>query len=160
MANKKEQMQRFARYMREKEGRDLTSQEIALAAKLAGWKLPKPKDPLDILAKEFAEAERDEIKYDEETGDPYRANICYKLTQGDVPRWGDIDKASRDKMIRNVALRREQMIGDGLQLTRDANHWNRINPKEEPVQVELDFTDEVQWKLNAPKEGETGEEAA
>lgn len=154
MATKKEQMQRFARYMREKEGRDLTSQELAQAAKAAGWKLPKPKDPLDILAKEFAEAERDEIKYDEETGDPYRANISYKLTQGGETFWGDIDKASRPKMLANVALRREQMIGDGLQLTRDANHWNRINPNKEPVQVELDFTDEVQWKMNAPKEGE------
>ena len=156
MATKKEQMQRFARYMREKEGRDLTSQELAQAAKSAGWKMPKPKDPIDILAKEFAEAERDEIKYDEETGDPYRANISYKLTQGGEVKtfWGDIDKASREKMLANVALRREQMIGDGLQLTRDANHWNRINTDKEPVQVELDFTDEVQWKLNTPKQDE------
>jgi len=154
MATKKEQMQRFARYFREKVGRDVTSQELASAAKAAGWKMPKPKDPLDILAKEFAEAEGDEMKHDEETGDPYRANICYKLTQGSKPLWGDIDKATRDKMVKNVALRREQMIGDGLQLTRDANHWNRINPDNDPVQVELDFTDEVEWKMNAPKADE------
>ncbi len=156
MATKIEEMQRFARYYREKVGRDATMNEVAAAAVQAGWPLPKPKDPIDILAKAFAEAERDEMKYDEETGEPYRANISYKVKQGakQLTFWGDIDTAPREKMLANVALRREQMIGDGLQLTRDANHWNRINPDKVPVDVELDFTDEVQWKLNAPKEGE------
>lgn len=156
MANKVEQMQRFARYYREQVGRDVTMQEIALAAQKAGWKMPKPKDPIDILAKEFARAAREETRHDEETGDPYRANIAYTLTLGNEVKtyWGDIDEASRLKMLKNVALRREQMIGDGLQLTYDANHWNRVHPNEEPVQVELDFTDEVQWKMNTPKEGE------
>ncbi len=54
-------------------------------------------------------------------------------------------------MVGNVALRREQMVGDGLQLTFDVKHWNRINPDQESVQVDLDFTDDVQWKMNAPK---------
>jgi hypothetical protein len=33
-------------------------------------------------------------------------------------------------------------------------HWNRISPKEEPLQFELDFTDEAQWRRNFPVEQE------
>jgi len=153
MATKVEEMQRFQRYYREKQGKDVTMHEVAEAASKAGWKMPVPKNPVDLLAKEFARAAREEIKVDEETGDPYRANISYNQIQGgqQLTFWGDIDKASRKKMVGNVALRREQMVGDGLQLTFDVKHWNRINPEQEPVQVDLDFTDDVQWKMNAPK---------
>jgi hypothetical protein len=48
--------------------------------------------------------------------------------------------------------RRNQMIGDGLQLTLDADHWNRIHPDEKPIQIPLDFYDDVQWRKNSPKE--------
>ncbi len=53
-------------------------------------------------------------------------------------------------MVKNVALRRDQMIGDGLQVTIDAMHWNRVNENEEPIQPDLDFTDDIEWRLNAP----------
>ncbi len=162
MATKEERMQRFARHYRENVGRDATMREVAEAAAKAGWPLPKPKDPIDVLAKEFARAESEEIKYDEVTGEPYRANICYDQKQGDkqLRFWADIDRASRDKMHKNYILRRENMVGDGLQMALDLKHWNRINPDEEPIAPDLDLTDDVEWKMNAPKEGETGEEAA
>jgi len=149
-------MQKFARYYRESVGKDVTMHEVALAAQKAGWKMPVPKDPVDILAKEFSRAAREEIRHDEVTGEPYRANIAYTQGQGSeqLTFWGDIDKAPRKNMVKNVALRREQMVGDGLQLTFDAKHWNRVNPDEEPIYVELDFTDDVQWRMNAPKEEE------
>lgn len=159
MSTKAERMQRFARYYREKVGRDATMKEVAEAAVKAGWPLPKPKDPVELLAKEFSKAESEEIKHDEVTGDPYRANICYDEAQGRRV-WGDIDKASRDKMHKNYILRRENMVGDGLQLTLDLNHWNRINPADAPIEADLDLTDDVLWKLNAPKEGDEDEEAA
>ena len=44
------------------------------------------------------------------------------------------------------------MIGDGLQLTLDADHWNRIHPAEKPIQIPLDFHDDVEWRKNAPLE--------
>jgi hypothetical protein len=46
-------------------------------------------------------------------------------------------------MQKSLIQRREQMIGDGLQLSLDADHWNRINSTEEPIQIPLDFTDDV-----------------
>ncbi|HEV2860371.1 MAG TPA: hypothetical protein VGX48_05135 [Pyrinomonadaceae bacterium] len=162
MSTKAERMQRFARHYREKVGRDATMREVAEAWAKEGGPLPKPKDPIELLAKEFAKAESEEIKYDEVTGDPYRANICYDEKSGGKQQrfWADTDKASRDKMHKNYILRRENMVGDGLQLTLDLKHWCRINPDEEPIVPDLDLTDDVLWKMNAPKEGEEGEEAA
>jgi hypothetical protein len=53
-------------------------------------------------------------------------------------------------MFRSLQQRREQMVGDGLQLSFDSDHWNRIHPDEEPIKIELDFTDDVEWRKNAP----------
>ncbi len=46
--------------------------------------------------------------------------------------------------------RREQMVGDALQLALDVNHWNRVHEHEDPIVMPLDFTDDVEWRLNAP----------
>ena len=51
-------------------------------------------------------------------------------------------------------MRREQMVGDGYQLTLDADHWNGRNPKEDPITIPLDFTEDVQWRKNTPDEDE------
>ena len=55
-------------------------------------------------------------------------------------------------MLKSLVQRREQMVGDGLQLTLDALHWNSIHPSEEPINLPLDFTDDVEWRINAPDE--------
>ncbi len=55
-------------------------------------------------------------------------------------------------MHKSLQLRREQMVGDGLQLTFDADHWNNIHPGEEPIVMELDFTLDVEWRKNGPQE--------
>jgi hypothetical protein len=156
MATKKVLMQRFARNYREKHGRDTTSHELALAWKKIGGQMPKPKDVIDILAKEFADAEREELSFDEVLGESYNANICYELLVGDKieTRWADTDTASRDKIVKNAALRRNQVVGDLVRATVTLLHWNRIHPEEEPVQMELDFGPDVEWKLNAPRLGE------
>lgn len=35
------------------------------------------------------------------------------------------------------------MIGDGVQLTLDADHWNNVNPADVPINIPMDFTDDV-----------------
>ncbi len=57
-------------------------------------------------------------------------------------------------MLKSLINRREQMVGDGLQLTLDADHWNSIHMDEEPISIPLDFTDDVAWRKNAPDENE------
>jgi hypothetical protein len=66
--------------------------------------------------------------------------------------WVDIDEAPRKIMLKSLVNRREQMVGDGLQLTLDADHWNNIHPSEEPIVMPLDFTDDVEWRKNGPDE--------
>jgi hypothetical protein len=44
------------------------------------------------------------------------------------------------------------MVGDAYHLTLDADHWNGIHPKEEPITLPLDFTDDVKWRKNGPEE--------
>ena len=44
------------------------------------------------------------------------------------------------------------MVGDGLQLTLDADHWNSINPAEEPIKLEMDFFFDIELRKNAPDE--------
>ncbi len=55
-------------------------------------------------------------------------------------------------MLKASVTRREQMIGDGLQLTFDVEHWNRVNPNEEPIQMLMDFTPDIEWRRNSPLE--------
>jgi hypothetical protein len=69
----------------------------------------------------------------------------------------DINEAKRSVMLKSVVNRREQMISDGLQLTFDMEHWNRINPTEEPIALPMDLTLDIEWRRNAPDdEEETG----
>jgi hypothetical protein len=129
--------------------------EVAkFAVSKMGWKLPAPKNPLDYLAAEFSKAARDEIRYDSKTGKPYRANHAISQTFGytQLHLWIDIDEAPRKPILKSFIMRREQMVGDGLQLTLDADHWNSIHPEEEPIQIPMDFTDDVEWRKNAPDE--------
>lgn len=153
MSTKNERYQRFARLLREKEGRDVTAHEIALALKAQGAKMPEPKSPVELMAKEISAALREETRYDNVLKKDYRSNVYYTERQGDkqLTFWADIDRVNRKKMHKNYILRRDQMVGDGTQVSIDILHWNRINPTEEPIQPDLDLTHDVEWRLNAPK---------
>ncbi len=156
MRTKQQEMQSLIRYYKEQTGKtEVDMKEVAkFAVDKMGWKLPAPSDPFDRLAKEFTQAAREEIRYDKKTGKPYRANHAILQRQGDdqLHLWIDIDEAPRKPMYKSLVMRREQMVGDGLQLTLDADHWNNIHPGEEPIIVPMDFTDDITWRKNAPEE--------
>ncbi|MCI0590526.1 MAG: hypothetical protein L0Y67_02810 [Gammaproteobacteria bacterium] len=156
MGTKHQKMQSFIRYYKEKTGnKEVNMHGVAQFAADKGWSLPTPPNPIDLLAKEFSQAAREEIRRDKKTGKPYRANHAYSTTQGtqQLTFWFDIDEAPpRHIMVKSLVNRREQMVGDGLQLTLDADHWNSIHPNEEPIVMPLDFTDDVEWRKNAPDE--------
>jgi len=46
------------------------------------------------------------------------------------------------------------MVGEAVQLTLDVNHWNSVNPFEDPIFMPMDFSDDVDERLNAPDDGE------
>lgn len=127
--------------------------KVARYAVSRGWTLPKPADPLDRLAAEFSQAAREEFRHDSVTGRPYRANHAFPVKRGHGEQlylWVDIDDAPRLPMWKSLVNRREQVVGDVVQLTFDAEHWNGINPGEEPIIMPADFTDDVEWRRNGP----------
>lgn len=152
MAKKKE-MQYLLHRFREETGQELVDMhELAKFAVAKGWPLPTPKSPLDRLAEQFASAAREELRKDEVTGRPYRANLAVTSPQGTF--WIDIDTAPRKHAHKAFIQRREQMVGDALQLTFDVMHWNRVNPEDQPIEMPLDLGPDVEWKLNVPDEDE------
>jgi hypothetical protein len=157
MATRHQEMQRLIRHYKDvTQKTEVNMHDVAQFAASKGWPLPRPVTALDRLAKEFSQAAREEIRHDKKTGKPYRAN--HAITEGygakQLTLWVDIDEAPRKPMLKSLVQRREQMVGDGLQLTLDAMHWNNIHPTEEPIKLPLDLTDDVEWRLNAPDEGE------
>jgi hypothetical protein len=67
-----------------------------------------------------------------------------------VTLWGNINELPRDPMLKCVVQRRNQMVGDAVQLSDDIDHWNRINPKQEPIEIPFDFGPDIEWSKNAP----------
>lgn len=156
MATKQEEMQRFFRYYKEQTGeKEVDMKDVAKLAAANGWPLPPPVDGIARLAKAFRDAVREETRYDQVTGRPYRANHAIPKGQSypQLYSWIDIDEVEeRSKMHKSLVLRREQMVGDAYHLTLDQDHWNRIHPEEEPIQLPLDLQPDVDWRKNGPEE--------
>jgi hypothetical protein len=144
MANKQILMQRMIRLYKEETGiKEVDMKEVAKFALKRGWKPPKPVSIEERLAQEFTQAAREEIRHDRKTRKPYRANHAVEYKQGHF-FWVDIDEAPRPHMHKSLIARRQQMVGDGYQLTLDADHWNSINPSEKPITIPLDFTEDIE----------------
>jgi hypothetical protein len=155
MANKHKEMQFIIRQWKEATGNiEIDMHKVAEFAHQKGWPLPPPLTGIDRLAKEFSQAAREETRQDGKTGKPYRVYHAFPPdgNQGQGMLWIDIDEASRKIMLKSAVMRREQMIGDAVQLTLDLEHWNNVNPKEEPIMLSNDLTNDVQWRMNGPDE--------
>jgi len=142
-------------YKEETGATDIRMIEVAKWIKERGGTMPSAPSPVEILAKQLSRAAREETRNDLKSGLPYRVNHAYNVKRGDevLTFWIDIDeRAPRDKMDKSLKTRREQMVGDAYHLRLDGMHWNSINPDETPLQVELDFTDDVEWRLHAPRD--------
>lgn len=156
MATKNQERQRVIRYYKEATGKTEVNMKdvVQFAITKMGWPVPAPISPIDRMAKEFSQAAREEIRHDKKTGKAYRANHVISTMQGEEQfhLWIDIDEAPRKSIHKSLIARREQMVGDGLQLTLDADHWNNIHPEEEPIHIPMDFTEDIEERKNAPDE--------
>lgn len=155
MSTKSQRLQRLIQHYRDETGNEsVDMHEVAKFAADRGYPLPKPKSALDRLAEELSTAAREEVRHDKVTGHPYRANLAVvQWNNGQqLTLWHDIDVAPRRVARKAFVQRREQMVGDAVQLTLDVTHWNRVHDHEEPIVMPLDFTDDVEWRLNAPGE--------
>jgi hypothetical protein len=157
MPTKAQQMQNIMKMYRESTGKaSIDMHEVAKYAVSKGWPLPKPKTALERLAEQFSSAAREEVRRDEVTGRPYRVNLAVTTWSGSeqLTLWTDIDVATRPVAHQSFKQRREQTVGDVLQLTFDVMHWNRVNEAAEPIVMPTDFTDDVNWRMNEPDEGQ------
>lgn len=149
------EMQKFIRFYKQETGEtQIDMHDVARFALSKGWTPPKPKSSEDLLAAKFSKAARQEMRTDKFTGRPYRAN--HAVPSGQMIFWIDIDEAPRKHMVKSSQMRREQMVGDALQLTFDIDHWNAMNPSENPIEVELDLTFDVELR----KASEESDDAA
>ena len=158
MSRKNELQRLIKQYRFETKEKEVDMHAVARWMSDRGWPMPEPVDPIDRLAKELSKAAREEVRQSA-SGRPYRANHAYPVTQGgkQLILWVDIDEATRAQMHRSLTLRREQMVGDAVQLTFDAEHWSSTHPTEEPIQMELDFAPDVEWRKNGePRDKQTG----
>ncbi|EMT5437148.1 hypothetical protein WMR10_002725 [Stenotrophomonas maltophilia] len=155
MSTKNQRLQKLIQHYRDETGNEsVDMHEVAKFAADRGYPLPKPKSALDRLAEELSSAAREEVRHDKVTGKPYRANLAVVqwVNGQQMTLWHDIDVAPRRVAHKAFVQRREQMVGDAVQLTLDVTHWNSVNAEDEPIVMPMDFTDDVQWRLNAPDE--------
>ncbi len=117
---------------------------VAWAVKEGLLDLPEI-DPYDVLAGQMSSALRDEYQTDDQ-GRRYRINHAVRVTKGGVQQtfWAVMGFAPHDHMEKAFTQRREQIVGDNLQLKIDVDVYNDLNKgKHPPIQLVLDYTDDV-----------------
>ena len=104
-------------------------------------------DPYDVLAGQMSQALREE--YDTHNGQRYRVNHAVRVTKGGVQYtfWAMMGFAPHEHMEIAFAQRRDQIVGDNLQLKIDVDVYNEMNKGKRPaIQLVLDYTDDVAEK--------------
>lgn len=136
-----QERQKFIRYWMDQTGE--TEIDLHAVARLAldmGWKAPAPITEEDRLARQFKNAARQDIRHDKKTGRPYRG---YHAVPKDA-RSGQLsffyididDPDTKPENFRKACvMRREQSVGDQLQLRLDQIHWNDNRPPEQQVEI-------------------------
>lgn len=158
MATAVQKRQKFIRYFREQTGaKEVNMHDVAAMAAKMGWPLPIPADPMDLLAKQFSDAAREEIREDKETNQPYKANLALtkRLASGkQLWLWFDVDDATRPQMVKGLHLYREQMVGEAVIGVNTADHWNRRNPDQRRLPFVTDLTPDVNERAKSASEKE------
>ena len=151
MVTKNELLQRAWRLFERDNGHlPASAREASIWAVNKGL-IPLPDvDPYDALADEMARALREEFATDSK-GRRYRVNHAVRITRRGVQytMWAILGEAPREHMQRAFIQRREQVVGDLVQLTTDVEVYNDMNKGAEPIQLVLDFTHDVEERRAA-----------
>ncbi len=157
-----EQLQALIQRYKEETGQKTVDMDaIADWAIQRGAILPRPKTARELFAAQLADAARAEYRVDPKTGLSYRANHALRQRAHDGRQsvlWVDIEDATRPQMHYSLSDRRQQMVGDAVHLKIDEMIWNSKHTDEEQIQLDMDFTYDVEERLNSPGYG-TGEAA-
>lgn len=118
-------------------------------AKQSGLWSPPPSDAAKRFREDMARALREDYFADRAGRNVRRQhatkvkemNYEGKMVQKSL--WDDIDTGPREHTAAAVQLRRKQIVGDCKQLKNDADHFNDERPKEKPVALLFDLTDDL-----------------
>jgi hypothetical protein len=156
MAKYKEQLQKiWHRYEFENEAVPATAREAVEWGVSRGMIEAPDVDPLDKLAEDMATALREEYATDRD-GRRYRVNHAVRVSRGGVQYtfWAIMKDAPREHMQKAFIQRREQIVGDCVQLCTDVEAYNSFHKDEAPIQMLFDFRDDIEERRFG------GEEAA
>lgn len=146
MATKQEKLQSIWHEYDAERGHKPTSAREAVEWAVKEGRLELPNvDPYDVLAGQMSQALREEYGTDGQ-GRRYRVNHAVRVTKGGVQYtfWGMLGFASHEHMEKAFTQRREQIVGDNVQLKIDVDVYNDLNRGKNPeIQLVLDYTDDV-----------------
>lgn len=140
-----EQLQKlFSEYESSGNPTPASLREIAAWAIERGLWKPRTIDIIDVLAEDLGQALREEYRTDRK-GRRYRAKHAVRITRGgrQLTLWADMDRSSRDHMQMAFQQRRQNIVGDCLHLRTDVDVYNDKNSDQPPLQLSLDFTQDV-----------------
>ena len=163
MSSSSQKKQKFIRYFLEKTGAtEWTNHDVALFAVKMGWPLPKPAEPIDLLARQFGDAAREETREDATTKKIYKANLAFakRLNGKGKQEWlfCDVDTAPRPQMESGLHWYREQMVSEAVIAVNTSDHWNRNHPDQIPLAFVADLTADVLERDLAPGRYEDADE--
>lgn len=84
-------------------------------------------------------------------GRRYRVNHAVRVTRRGMQytMWAMLQTAPRAHMQKAFTQRREQVVGDLVQLATDVEVYNEMHGDAEPIQLILDFTHDVEERRAA-----------
>lgn len=156
MTKYRKQLQRvWHRYEAEHGSVPATAREAAAWGISRGMIEMPEVDPLDKLALDMSMALREEYATDKD-GRRYRVNHAVRVTKGGVQYtfWAIMKDAPREHMQKALIQRREQIVGDCVQLSTDVDVYNALHKEQTPIQMIFDFREDIEERKFS------GEEAA
>lgn len=121
--------------------------ELAKWAYRNGLHKPNIKTVIDAIAADIAQVFREEYRTDR-FGRRYRAKHAITKRKGNktLALWADLDdqNAPHEHFQKSFSQRRQQIVGDCYQLKTDIDVYNDRRSSNEPIQVVLDFTRDVE----------------
>jgi len=146
MATYNEQMLRIWR----KYGKEVT-QDPASPRIVAAWAIenghwtPHPSNIVTQCAEGLSKALREDYRIDS-LGRKYRAKHSVRESKDgeQTTLWADMDLASRNHMETSFSQRRRGIVGDCVKLKTDVDVYNTLYSENQPFQMVLDFSMDVQ----------------
>lgn len=132
--------------------REATARDIAQWAVANGAWTPEPADMIDLCAAELKEGWQEVVITDQE-GRKIRSMVSVpgeKKANGEQQwLWKHIQDATYSQMEQYATIGRRRIAGEVSKLALQIEYFNGLHPNRPPIQVHLNFEDDVA-ELNQP----------